>query len=381
MRIFSSLLLTAILLPQFTFAESFGTAQDIELSASVRAPRSVLLNLDPVARALPPASLRIVNSEGTAVAFSRIDDQKNHMQDALFDAVPIAAGTEPQTDVQMMLDSSVSTAFQPVIGTTQKFRFHFAEPIAPTTLEYTMDSGDISGVNVRIGNSYQALRDAYVGVPSNNKIELSGETARVFEVVFTVRQGVARFAEMKLFESRSRLLFRAVPNQSYALLSGGDQSVSNPRDTSLTDRDAVTADLGSKRGLNAAESGDHDGIAAGDNCPAAWNPEQEDKDGDGAGDVCDTCPQHANVDQADADKNGRGDVCEDNDRDGIINAVDNCPDVRNTAQQDEDKDGAGNACDNDDNRFTASKPWLLWAGMAMIIIVLAGIGMVIMKRQ
>lgn len=381
MRIFSSVILSALLLPQLAFAESFSVARDVVFDGSVKAPRSVLLTLDPAARTLPAQSLRIVNEAGTAVAFSRIDDQKNHMQDALFDAVPVAAGTVPQTDVNMMLDNSVSTAFQPVVGETQKFRFHFVENVAPMVLEYTMDSGDISGVNVRIGSSYQNLHDAYVGVPSNNKIQLSGESARVFEVVFTVRQGVARFAEMKLYEDRSRLLFRAVPNESYALLYGGLQSVPNPRDETLTDRDSITAQLGGQRALRGAETGDHDGIADADNCPAAWNPDQKDGDNDGAGDACDNCPQHINADQADADGNSRGDVCEDNDRDGIINASDNCPLVRNTAQQDEDKDGMGNACDNDDNRFTASKPWLLWAGMAMIIVVLAGIGMTIMKRQ
>ena len=73
-------------------------------------------------------------------------------------------------------------------------------------------------------------------------------------------------------------------------------------------------------------------------------------------------------------------MCEDSDRDGVVNIDDNCPEVRNPAQQDEDKDGIGNTCDNVDSRFTATRPWLLWAGMAMIIIVLAGIGAVIMGR-
>ncbi|MEZ4320156.1 MAG: thrombospondin type 3 repeat-containing protein [Myxococcota bacterium] len=107
-----------------------------------------------------------------------------------------------------------------------------------------------------------------------------------------------------------------------------------------------------------------------DNCADIFNPDQQDVDCDGRGDLCDVCifvgppndmgqntdddcwgdacdncPQDANDDQLDQDvddsttpptptPDGVGDVC------------DNCPEIFNPDQDDEDRDGVGTACDN-----------------------------------
>jgi hypothetical protein len=64
-------------------------------------------------------------------------------------------------------------------------------------------------------------------------------------------------------------------------------------------------------GDNSDFDNDNDGVAdADDNCPATYNPEQEDVDEDSIGDACDNCPKVANTSQADSDEDGMGNACE-----------------------------------------------------------------------
>jgi hypothetical protein len=96
-----------------------------------------------------------------------------------------------------------------------------------------------------------------------------------------------------------------------------------------------------------------------DNCDDATNPNQEDLDDDGLGDVCDAdddgdgvnddvdnCPTDPNADQTDTDGDDIGNTCDaDDDGDGVNDNLDNCPLVSNSSQADSDGDGIGNACD------------------------------------
>ncbi|GAB4318534.1 MAG: hypothetical protein Kow0074_07790 [Candidatus Zixiibacteriota bacterium] len=128
------------------------------------------------------------------------------------------------------------------------------------------------------------------------------------------------------------------------------------------------------------EDDDADGIPnSQDNCPTNPNTQQEDADGDGTGDVCDSCtdtdgdgfgdpgfaantcdtdncPSVFNPGQEDADSDGIGDACDtctDTDGDGFGDPgfpantcdTDNCPSIFNPGQEDTDGDGIGDACD------------------------------------
>jgi hypothetical protein len=92
-----------------------------------------------------------------------------------------------------------------------------------------------------------------------------------------------------------------------------------------------------------------------DNAPDYFNPNQEDTDDDGVGDVVDLCPTvpSSQANSADSDKDGIGNECDScrqttnqyNDADGI--SVDPSLLVRNIPfQTDTDEDGIGDVCDN-----------------------------------
>lgn len=72
-----------------------------------------------------------------------------------------------------------------------------------------------------------------------------------------------------------------------------------------------------------------------------------DSDQDGIPDSEDNCPQVANPIQLNSgDGDGLGDACDpDDDGDEIEDSKDNCPTISNPDQQDADGDKAGDACD------------------------------------
>ncbi len=376
----SALAFALLLLPLAASAQSATTIRDV-LVSPVNLATPVEVELDSAALANAGAAYLVTDSNGTAVASRILDDETDLMPQATFDRVPQAADTVPRTEVGQMLDTDYGTVFQPETASEYVFAFHFAKPVSARRLELDLDGGTLESVRVRIGRSASALKDAAVGAPSGTTLALSGEQATHYEIRVRVREGVLRISRMALSSQRTRVVFVARKNATYRLLSG-HASFPMPEWEESPPVQTRIGKLGPVRPATEVElRDDHDGVpTTRDICPLAWDPGQEDRDGDGFGDACDACAAAADKEQKDSDRDGVGDACEDADKDGAINALDNCPGTVNGEQLDEDHDGLGNACDPSDDRWSETRPWLLYVSMAAIIVALAGLGVIILKR-
>jgi len=163
-----------------------------------------------------------------------------------------------------------------------------------------------------------------------------------------------------LFDTTSKksLRFLALPNNKYKIYLNPELSIQN------------YADYAEKSNLYSATDTKYTGfLDVVDN--SMFVP--SDYDNDGIRDSKDNCKVVYNPNQEDIDKNGVGDVCDDNDHDGVINSVDNCINVSNYNQKDTDGDKIGDSCDPDESRITEKYPWIVWSGIGCASVVFIGL--------
>jgi hypothetical protein len=110
--------------------------------------------------------------------------------------------------------------------------------------------------------------------------------------------------------------------------------------------------------------------------------------GDGFLDSEDNCPATFNPLQEDGDGNGIGDACEDFDGDSVVNAWDNCPVLSNSRQRDQDGDGIGDVCDDSRGAGCFLKPESLGGRLGsnapgtLVAVFFAGLaGLIAFRRR
>jgi len=228
-------------------------------------------------------------------------------------------------------------------------------------LPYNVSVFAIDGDNEQVVLRYQRMNSHTIRFPKT--------TSAHWKIVFEYIQPL-RISEIRMFEEGSvsnveqSLRFLAQPNTTYSIYAQSDRSVS----------------------VSTEESGDlrtDEGVLTLPPISFVQNSRYvlSDVDGDGVPDIYDNCVYVYNPDQEDLNNNGRGDVCDDDDRDGIINSLDNCPQYPNRDQRDTDGDGIGDVCDDEESRFTEKNAWIPWVGMFIAFITIATLFVTVYRKE
>lgn len=194
----------------------------------------------------------------------------------------------------------------------------------------------------------------------DNAIRFPKTISDRFDVTFWYTQPL-RVSEVSFFDEgmiqkSGTLRFLAQPGETYSILFDADGPVNIQR--------SEPANLADDRDVVRVSS-----ISVVKN--TAFVP--SDSDQDGIPDRVDNCTQESNPNQQDENNNGRGDVCDDYDKDSVVNAHDNCPANPNRNQGDIDSDGLGDACDYEESRILERNEWLIWAAIAFGVTVVIGL--------
>lgn len=196
----------------------------------------------------------------------------------------------------------------------------------------------------------------------SNHVPFPETTTSELEVVFWYAQPL-RIAELELSSIDADLpapevRFIMQPNETYTLYLHADRPFGSAPFGGANLAEVPKEDVRTLEALGMERNPDY--------VPA-------DADEDGVPDLNDNCTSESNPQQEDIDRNGRGDVCDDFDRDGLQSSRDNCPKHPNVYQEDTDSDGIGDACDEEENRFTERNQWVPFVGLGVAASVLVGL--------
>jgi hypothetical protein len=313
--------------------------------------------------------------------FAVFDKTKNSFEPYYFEQkiivaeIPVSINTVPSnSNANLIIDKDTNTYtdfFLPENGQGQvKIILTSSKPITSSGLTLLLDNNVAlpSSVEIRVVVNGQERIIVANQKMNQQSIYFLKTTSDKWQITFNYSQPL-RISELHLHQDNviksnvNVIRFLAQPGHSYRVYFNPDRPVN------------IT--VGESGNLSSAED-----VLTIQPTVSRNNPNYviADIDKDGIPDIKDNCVFVSNPDQQDLNNNGRGDVCDDFDQDGIINVQDNCPNNPNRDQIDSDGDGIGDVCDTQENRITELYPWLPWAGMGFAAIVIIVLFVLIAKK-
>lgn len=287
-------------------------------------------------------------------------------QEVLINEKPIRVSTFPDTsDANKMIDKDIRTYVDFLLPEDTQGQVQIVlsslSHITSSVLTVLLDDNVALPTSVEI----RAFVDGQNRIVVANKkmdqqtIRFPQTTSNIWQITFSYSQPL-RISELRLNQDNATvssiraIRFLAQPGHSYRIYFNPDRLVKTP--------------VGEAGNLALAQ----DVLVISTVTSSQNNPNYviADIDNDGVPDIRDNCVSISNPNQQDINNNGRGDVCDDFDQDGIINSKDNCPDNPNRNQIDTDSDGIGDVCDKQESRITEQHTWIPWAGIGFATIVL-----------
>lgn len=286
-------------------------------------------------------------------------------RETLINEIPISVNSIPaNSSLKYMTDRNFQTYADFVLPTNTQgqtqINISSDSPITSSSLTVLLDN------NVALPNTIEiwAVVDGQNRIVvaeremDKNTIQFPKTTSDNWQIKFTYGQPL-RISELSLSQDNANksnsnsVRFLAQPESTYRIYFDPDRKVTPPVGES--------GNLANAKDVLLVES-----------IPTQINSYYviADIDDDGVADINDNCVSLSNPDQQDVNNNGRGDVCDDFDQDSLINEKDNCPNNPNRDQIDTDSDGIGDVCDEEESRITEQHKWIPWIGIGFAGLVL-----------